>query len=601
MRVALVSPYSYTYPGGVGRHVEALAQELTGLGHEVRLLAPYDPDDRLARVLHRGASPQPAAPARLRDPAGPHVRAADERRRVEPGGPFAESIGVLGRELRNGGYDVVHVHEPNVPVVSLVRHRGGARARGRHLPHLLDERGGDATVRRELHRRPAALLQAERPHRRVRGGRSGRRSASTAAATGSSRTASTCPPRDPSRAPERASSKLLFVGRAEERKGLPVLLRAFEALRGAGVHGAPHGRRPIGRGGRAAAARARGRGDRGPVDDAEKWRLLGEADLLCAPSLGGESFGMVLTEAFASGTPVVASDIAGYRDVVAARHGRRARARRATPSSSARRCATLALRPGAAHADGRGRARARRALRLAERGRARSRRSTRRRSRVPRARPAAWPRAGPAGRRRARRARSARAAQSACRRSSRRTPRPGAGARRARRGACWWPAGAVAGAGLAALALQRHRDPVDRARDRGRHARLGAGRLRADVRLDAAPRGGVARDPARRAARHARPPPRHRARNDDRRADVRDPAGAARRALARADRGEARGPRARPLPDRARHARLADAAEHPRAGRARRRDVRTPSASSRATRTRSWSPRSRPWSSCSRS
>ena len=55
VRVALVSPYSYTYPGGVGRHVEALAQELSALGHEVRLLAPYDPDDRLARVTHRGA------------------------------------------------------------------------------------------------------------------------------------------------------------------------------------------------------------------------------------------------------------------------------------------------------------------------------------------------------------------------------------------------------------------------------------------------------------------------------------------------------------------------------------------------------------------
>ena len=54
----------------------------------------------------------------------------------------------------------------------------------------------------------------------------------------------------------------------------------------------------------------------GRVTDEEKWRLLGRADVLCAPSLGGESFGMVLTEAFASGTPVVASDIAGYRDVV---------------------------------------------------------------------------------------------------------------------------------------------------------------------------------------------------------------------------------------------------------------------------------------------
>ena len=55
----------------------------------------------------------------------------------------------------------------------------------------------------------------------------------------------------------------------------------------------------------------------GRVDDAEKERALREADVLCAPSLGGESFGMVLTEAFAAGTPVVASDIAGYRDVVA--------------------------------------------------------------------------------------------------------------------------------------------------------------------------------------------------------------------------------------------------------------------------------------------
>ncbi len=54
----------------------------------------------------------------------------------------------------------------------------------------------------------------------------------------------------------------------------------------------------------------------GRVTEDEKWRLLHDADVVCAPSLGGESFGMVLTEAFAAGTPVVASDIAGYRDVV---------------------------------------------------------------------------------------------------------------------------------------------------------------------------------------------------------------------------------------------------------------------------------------------
>src|SRR6202022_4012852 len=54
----------------------------------------------------------------------------------------------------------------------------------------------------------------------------------------------------------------------------------------------------------------------GKVDEAVKLSVLAGADVLCAPSLGGESFGMVLTEAFAAGTPVVASDIAGYRGVV---------------------------------------------------------------------------------------------------------------------------------------------------------------------------------------------------------------------------------------------------------------------------------------------
>ena len=129
--------------------------------------------------------------------------------------------------------------------------------------------------------------------------------------------------RGPGRRPARAGTgddlEILFVGRAEGRKGLPILLRAFEALRGAGVGARltiagvpseevepllldPEGVNMVGR-----------------VTEEEKWRLLGSVDLLCAPSLGGESFGMVLTEAFASGTPVVASDIAGYRDVV--RHG----------------------------------------------------------------------------------------------------------------------------------------------------------------------------------------------------------------------------------------------------------------------------------------
>ena len=96
----------------------------------------------------------------------------------------------------------------------------------------------------------------------------------------------------------------------------------------------------------------------GRVDDAAKERALRAADVLCAPSLGGESFGMVLTEAFAAGTPVVASDIAGYRDVVS--HGVDGLlVPRGDATALAETLRDLALRPGARRrAGGRRRARA---------------------------------------------------------------------------------------------------------------------------------------------------------------------------------------------------------------------------------------------------
>ena len=115
MRVALVSPYSYTYPGGVGRHVEALADELIGQGHEVRLLSPHDPDDRLARVMHRGVSPQPRP---LPDYAVSLGRTV--------GLPMNGAVSNLSfsprrwrcwATMRTGGNDVVHVHDRNAFVV----------------------------------------------------------------------------------------------------------------------------------------------------------------------------------------------------------------------------------------------------------------------------------------------------------------------------------------------------------------------------------------------------------------------------------------------------------------------------------------------------
>jgi phosphatidylinositol alpha-mannosyltransferase len=316
VRVALVSPYSYTYPGGVGRHVEALAEELTGLGHEVRLLAPYDPDDRLARVLHRGASPQPRPLPDYMIPLGRTFGLPMNGAVTNLTGPLGHTIGVLGRELRSGNYDLVHVHEPNVPVVSWYATEAArvpvvgtfhTYATGVAVSKFTANFLGARRLYSKLSARIAVSEAARWTAQRFYGGRY--RIVPNGVDLSAAR---------PDHLRPNDELKVLFVGRAEERKGLPVLLRAFEALRGAGVQARLTVAGPTAEEVEPMLLEPYGVDLAGQVDDAEKWRLLGEADLLCAPSLGGESFGMVLTEAFASGTPVVASDIAGYRDV--ARH-----------------------------------------------------------------------------------------------------------------------------------------------------------------------------------------------------------------------------------------------------------------------------------------
>src|SRR5437588_12720161 len=102
MRIALVSPYSWTYPGGVTRHIDALAHEFLDQGHHVRVLAPFDPPDRISSVLHRGARPQPIrAPEYLISlgrTVGFKANGAVSNLTVTP-----YSVQILHQELRTGG------------------------------------------------------------------------------------------------------------------------------------------------------------------------------------------------------------------------------------------------------------------------------------------------------------------------------------------------------------------------------------------------------------------------------------------------------------------------------------------------------------------
>ncbi len=330
MRIALLSPYSWTYPGGVTRHIEALASALTTEGHEARILAPFDPDDALSRRLHRGARPQPReVPERLvalGRTVGLPANGAVSNMAITPPAVFA-----LRRELRHGGYDVLHIHEPVVPFLSwdALTSAGSLPLVGTFHTYSENEltngiAAGPLGGRRRMNRlrvRIAVSEAAAWTARRFYGGRyriipngvhlpdvrdvrDGDDGDDGDQADGEREQA------DGVRA-----LRILFVGQAVQRKGLPVLAQAFEALRdqipatltlvGASPEEVAH-----------MMLDDRGVRALGKVSEERKLAELARADVLCAPSLGGESFGMVLTEAFAAATPVLASDIPGYRDVV---------------------------------------------------------------------------------------------------------------------------------------------------------------------------------------------------------------------------------------------------------------------------------------------
>lgn len=303
MRVGIVCPYSFDVPGGVQFHVRDLAEHLLGLGHHVRVLAPADDESTLPPFADPGggvvAVPYNGSVARLS--FGP-VTAARVRRWVT-----------------EGGFDVLHVHEPLSPSTSLLAlwaaqgplvatfHTANLRSRAMQAAFPL--------LRPSLEKISARIAVSE-DARRTLVEHIGGDAVVVPNGVFTDRFARARPRPEWTGTPERPV--VAFVGRLDEpRKGLGVLCEAVPLVRAA-VPGARF--LVAGRGDVEAARATLPDPDAveflGAVDDADKEALLASADVYLAPHTGGESFGIVLVEALAAGAAVVASDLGAFRRVL---------------------------------------------------------------------------------------------------------------------------------------------------------------------------------------------------------------------------------------------------------------------------------------------
>jgi len=294
MRIGLVCPYSLTMPGGVQGQVLALARSMRRRGHETRVLAPCDGPPPELFVTPLGNSLPTAANGSVA-PVAP-----------DPAAQFRTI-----RALWDEAFDVVHLHEPLAPgptVTSLLLkpaplvgtfHAAGSQPAYTAMKPLVQwgARRLDLRVAVSEDARDLARDHLDGDYELMFNGVEVQRFAS----------AEPWPTDGPT---------VLFVGRHEPRKGLDVLLGALEEL--------PAEVRiwVAGTGPDTDALQARFTDERiewlGRIDDHERDRRLAGADVFCAPSLGGESFGVILLEAMAARTPVVASDIPGYTKVATA-------------------------------------------------------------------------------------------------------------------------------------------------------------------------------------------------------------------------------------------------------------------------------------------
>jgi len=312
VKIALMSPYDFAYPGGVTSHVSHLAEEFARLGHAVTVIAP----------VSQAVDP----------PAGAKLIQVGRPIPVPTNGSVARISGSVWHEPRIRGlmkreeFDVVHVHEPFMPIMPwLVIH--GARATTIGTFHAFSERGLRLWfwkpvlryVDRSLDGR-IAVSEASRSYfsRRFPG-------EYTVIPNGIDYNHfSAVAPRLPAFNDGRVN--IVFVGRMEKRKGLRYLLAAYSNLKWE----FPQLRLIVVGPGAIDPEAQRVMSERnikdvvftGPVPYKDLPMYYQAADIFCAPAVGRESFGIVIAEAMAAGRAIVASDIPGFRSVVA--HGHQA-------------------------------------------------------------------------------------------------------------------------------------------------------------------------------------------------------------------------------------------------------------------------------------
>ncbi len=309
MKIGIVVPFSWSFWGAIVEHAELQAAALEARGHDVRLVMANDPPGQFTRVLHPRVGRHGEPPANV-IPVGRSV--------IVPANGSLPNICLSPRSffrvkavLERERFDVLHLHEPMTPSICVAA-LSIATCPIVATHHASGELGWMrfgmtwwGFLQRRVDQRIAVSEQARASADRWLGG-----------------------PWEvipngvlvPDEAkPGRREHTITFAGRHEPRKGLQVLIRAWpEIHRRTGLRLRVAGADPLAV--RLLLSRLRvpdeGIDVLGFLSQEELTDALRATKALVAPSLGGESFGMVLTRAFACATPVVASDIPGYREVV---------------------------------------------------------------------------------------------------------------------------------------------------------------------------------------------------------------------------------------------------------------------------------------------